>query len=245
MVDCFSFQTGKRFVPKDRLIFRPSAYALIVHEGKLLLVTNRLTHLYALPGGKIELGERMEETLRREVREETGIDIQVKEFCRFEEGFFYFDPLDEAYHSLLFFFRCTPRSLEFSDKWSIDDVEGNPEWVDIADLKTDSIVHGKLILEVLSMDKQTRSSGEVGTLVEEVLASLPRPWSKHIIRQVGDAIMNNLRWKSRYDQLVNDHGRAAVNRQIGHSTLQLTGLRNLGTREEAKNSIIDTYTLLG
>ena len=96
------------------------------------------------------------------------------------------------------------------------------------------------------MEKRNKSHGEVGALVEEALATLSRPLSKRVILQVSDAIKDNPEWLDCYDELVRQHGRAAVNRQIGHSTLQLTGLRNLGVREQAPTgSIIDSYTLLG
>ncbi|WP_276260793.1 NUDIX domain-containing protein [Haloglomus litoreum] len=47
--------------------------ALVEHDGRVLLV--REDGLWALPGGEVEAGERHDEALVRELREETGLDV--------------------------------------------------------------------------------------------------------------------------------------------------------------------------
>lgn len=54
--------------------------AVIVDKGRVLLVrrgTEPLRGQWSLPGGLIELGESLEEGLIREVREETGLTVEV------------------------------------------------------------------------------------------------------------------------------------------------------------------------
>lgn len=52
---------------------------LVMRQGKVLLGRRRGAHgegYYAAPGGHIEFGETFEETARREVREECGLEVR-------------------------------------------------------------------------------------------------------------------------------------------------------------------------
>ncbi len=49
----------------------------LVHEGKVLL-TREADGKWQPPGGRLNVGEQPEEGLRREIREEIGVEIDVK-----------------------------------------------------------------------------------------------------------------------------------------------------------------------
>ena len=51
--------------------------AIIFHEGKLLVMRNTGNDYYALPGGKMDLGETIQECLKREMIEELGVPPQI------------------------------------------------------------------------------------------------------------------------------------------------------------------------
>ncbi len=54
--------------------------ALVIDDGKLLMVKRDREPgkgLWTVPGGRVEHGEYLDQALRREVKEETGIDIEV------------------------------------------------------------------------------------------------------------------------------------------------------------------------
>ena len=62
--------TDKKFVIRCR--------AIILHEGKLLLVRHQHDKSFAaLPGGHLEFGEGVKECLRRELVEELGVEPKV------------------------------------------------------------------------------------------------------------------------------------------------------------------------
>lgn len=59
------------------------ASAAIFRDGRLLVARRGfqpMAGLWSFPGGGVELGETLEETLRREVREEVGCEVRPKAF---------------------------------------------------------------------------------------------------------------------------------------------------------------------
>jgi nucleoside triphosphatase len=84
------------------LIFNPA--------GKLFLMKSHKWHnRYVVPGGHIELGETMEQALKREIMEETGFVISDINFICFQEFIF-----DNAFwkkkHFVFFDFACRASS---------------------------------------------------------------------------------------------------------------------------------------
>ena len=79
-VECNSIKGGKISVPKEKLIFRPSVYGIIMHDGKILMLRNKSNGKLFFPGGGIDLAETMFDALKREAMEETGIEIEVEKF---------------------------------------------------------------------------------------------------------------------------------------------------------------------
>ncbi|MGO9351297.1 MAG: NUDIX hydrolase [Mycobacterium sp.] len=56
----------------------PSTTAVVTDEhDRIVLIRRRDNDLWALPGGGMELGESIVDTAVREVREETGLDVEV------------------------------------------------------------------------------------------------------------------------------------------------------------------------
>ena len=54
--------------------------SIIIDEGRVLLAERGrepLKGYWSLPGGIVEAGEKLEEAIRREVREETGLEIET------------------------------------------------------------------------------------------------------------------------------------------------------------------------
>jgi nucleoside triphosphatase len=77
-------------VSQEQVYPEPTVGALIVNrEGKILLAkSHKWFDKYTLPGGHIEIGETMEDAVKREVKEEVGLDVEVIEFLLMQEAIF-------------------------------------------------------------------------------------------------------------------------------------------------------------
>jgi nucleoside triphosphatase len=71
--------------------------ALIVNDkGEILLVKSyKWGNRYTVPGGHIELGERSETAVKREVREEVGLEVEAVKLLLVQEAIF---PADYVKH---------------------------------------------------------------------------------------------------------------------------------------------------
>ncbi len=108
--------------------------AAVVHNGKVLMLKRTkepFIGYWALPGGKIDIGEHPEETAVREIKEETGIDAEVvnvrgvmSEFIRDKKT------KENIGHFVMFV--CEMKPLHTNMQAS---EEGELKWFDIEDIK--------------------------------------------------------------------------------------------------------------
>jgi nucleoside triphosphatase len=100
----------------------PTVGAVVFNDdGKLLLVkSKRSKGLYVIPGGHVELGEKIEDALRREVREETGLEVTDVELASIQEyicgGSYY-----RKRHFIFIDFKCRALSEKVRLNWEHDE----------------------------------------------------------------------------------------------------------------------------
>src|SRR6478672_5124319 len=73
-VTCVDLEGKEHEIPVSALQWRPAAYGIVVHQDKILL--SKQFGRYDLPGGGLELGEKLDSGVIREVKEETGINVK-------------------------------------------------------------------------------------------------------------------------------------------------------------------------
>src|SRR5262245_16615293 len=73
-----------------------------VHENSVLLHRYEGEDFWTFPGGRAEFGETAEQTLKREMREEIGAEVEVVRLLWFVENFFTYQ--DKRYHEIGLYF---------------------------------------------------------------------------------------------------------------------------------------------
>jgi 8-oxo-dGTP diphosphatase len=87
--------------------------AVIVHRGEVLLVRRAhppLAGEWSLPGGVLEVGEKLRDGVAREVREETGLEVEVGPVLDVIDSIFPDAEGRTQYHYVLVDYLCRLRS---------------------------------------------------------------------------------------------------------------------------------------
>ena len=108
--------------------------AVIVDEaGRVLLVKRRFEPLagqWSLPGGAVDVGETLEACVIREMREETGLDVEVGRVIEVFDRIMHDDEGRVQYHYVLVDYVCRPVGGALTAASDVADVA----WVDVAAL---------------------------------------------------------------------------------------------------------------
>ena len=97
----------------DQVFPEPTVGVFIFNPaGELLLLkSHKWPGKYVVPGGHVELGERIEQAAIREAKEETGLDVYNLQFVCFQQ--FIYDPsFWKRRHFIFFDYACRSDSLE-------------------------------------------------------------------------------------------------------------------------------------
>jgi len=107
--------------------------AVILDGGRVLLVRRGREPLkgeWSIPGGAVERGEALEAAIAREVREETGLEIEIGDVVTVLDRIRLDRDGRARYHYVLIDFVCRPVGGTAACASDVDAVE----WVDVSDL---------------------------------------------------------------------------------------------------------------
>lgn len=132
------------------------AVAFIVRNGKILLQKRKNDKVWTLIGGKIKIGEHGRDSLKREIKEEIGVDVEVGKLINVAE--YFFDWNEKSYHQYIFGYDIKIIDHgEILDNEEFDGIEIGKyiicKWFDISDLDSIPIKPDFLKEQLLNINK--------------------------------------------------------------------------------------------
>ena len=157
------------------------AAAVIVHDGQILFQKREQDSVWALPGGKIAILEKGKDTIKREMSQEIGEDVEVSKSYGVIENFFEFN--GEHFHEFLMCHSASlPADSKFYEKKFFPGIEEEKHlqfaWFDAKELDEYSIAPPQmkpfLKKVIASKQKKTFSEQNIETGEKTMIKSTTR-----------------------------------------------------------------------
>jgi len=108
---------------------------VIIRDSSVLLVRREqepAKGLWSFPGGLVDLGETVEEAARREVKEETGIDIRIEKLLDLIDNIIRDDHGTVRFHYVVAIFLAHALTVEVEPSSDVSEAR----WVPFSDLSS-------------------------------------------------------------------------------------------------------------
>ena len=107
---------------------------------------------WSFPGGLVEVGESLGEALRREIREETGLTVEVGPLVEVVDRVIYDDAERVRYHYILVDYLCTALPDEPHGASDVDEAR----WFEVEHLEALEMTEGavEVIAKALEIDRR-------------------------------------------------------------------------------------------
>lgn len=128
---------------KENNLFRYRAAAIIVENSCVLLATNDKVDYYYSVGGGVQMGEKAEDAVVREVFEETGVHYKIDRLAVIHESFFtdsseFFKDLNCHEIALYFLMKAKGNQDLNSDSYT-QGIKENMVWIPINELDNHTV----------------------------------------------------------------------------------------------------------
>ena len=129
-------------------VIRNAAKALIIKDGKMLAVkiSDEREEWYIMPGGGQEAEELLPEAVCREVAEEMGIQVKVRDLVFVVEGLY-----GEAFHRVDLVFLCEYMGIIEHAVLQGDTNQTGYDWLDIETLNRAPLYPSKLRRQIMNL----------------------------------------------------------------------------------------------
>ena len=132
----------------------PRAYAVIIHNNKILLTKDVGEVGWKFPGGHVEENETFEQALIREIKEEVSLEVKIEKWF-LEEKYCKADRPDFEVHKMYFLcqalnnqIKIDPKEVE-DYKWFSFEEFNNLALTDVYNLHLNAFIRVKKIIKVI------------------------------------------------------------------------------------------------
>lgn len=135
IVTATDFHKNPIKIDPSKLKWRPAAYAVIIKNGKILLL--KQINGYDLPGGGIKIGETPEQALSREIKEETGVTAVNPRLVDCGTAYFKAYNHNLYYQAIALYYQCDYINGRLSKEGFDEDEKEfaeQPVWLDLKEL---------------------------------------------------------------------------------------------------------------
>ena len=129
-----AYEPGDLAIKIDSYKLNIRAAGVIIHNGKILLHKGETANHYALLGGHVRIGENSQDTVKREIQEELGKEIEITGYISTIENFFELKGI--KYHEIMFVYKaefCNEEDKKI--EYTMKNLEGKDylqyEWIDL------------------------------------------------------------------------------------------------------------------
>lgn len=133
--------------------------AILIKEGKVLVVKNERSTYYYSVGGRVHFDETTKEAIKREVKEELGIELGIDRPVFFHEQFFAEADSKEHFHEIcVYYLMKQPRDDQEMVCTSVSET-GNKEslcWLPIDQLKNYTVFPSFFGEELLNLPENIK-----------------------------------------------------------------------------------------
>lgn len=102
----------------DNSKFNYRVCAVIINDDKILAMKDEKSPYYYLPGGRVQIGEKAEDAVIREVKEELEIDAKIIRPLWLNQGFFEEDVDKILFHEICIYFLIDISHTDIFEKGS-------------------------------------------------------------------------------------------------------------------------------
>ncbi len=139
--------------------------AIIINEGKLLMVRNFRSSYYYSVGGRVKFNETCDHAIIREVKEELGVDMEIDYIAYFHENLFDDEDTKEHFHEIALYYVMKPikdwSKINCNSFVEEDRVKEHLEWLPIDRLSEFSAYPAFFATELKVLSKEMKHITEV------------------------------------------------------------------------------------